>query len=153
MQNRVEQRRRGVARERPGARGHLVQHYAEREQIGARVQFLSQRLLRRHVRHGSHRRARIGEHLFGGCIGGQGGFWTRAFRRHLGQTKIQNLGLPAACDEDVRRLDVAMHDSLDMRSVQRISDLNRDLQLLIGLQRFSGDCAPAAFVLRAVPWR
>ncbi len=35
-----------------------------------------------------------------------------------------------------------MHDALGMRGVQRIGDLDRDLQQLIGLQRFSGDALP-----------
>ncbi len=56
-QQRLERRdRRGAGeRQRPGR--HLVQHDAEREDVGARVQFVAPRLLRRHVRHGPQRGA------------------------------------------------------------------------------------------------
>ena len=54
----VEDHRRRVARERQRAGRHLVQHRAEREQVGARVGELPARLLRRHVAHRAHRRAR-----------------------------------------------------------------------------------------------
>jgi hypothetical protein len=49
---------------------------------------------------------------------------NRADRLHLRQTKIQNLGVSAFGDKNVRRLDVAMHDTLGMRRVQRIGNLD-----------------------------
>ena len=41
----------------------------------------------------------------------------------LRQTEVQNLSVSAFGDENVRRLDVTMHDPLGMRRVQRIRDL------------------------------
>src|SRR5204863_8786896 len=49
----------------------------------------------------------------------------------FGQTEIQNLGLIAFRDEYVCRLNVAVDDSLRMRRVQAIDDLNRQVQQLI----------------------
>ena len=42
---------------------HLVQHSAEGEQIAPRIQLFRPHLLRRHVRHGAHHRARTGQML------------------------------------------------------------------------------------------
>ena len=41
----------------------------------------------------------------------------------LGQTEIQNLGVPALGDKDVGRLDVAMNNALGMRGVQSVGNL------------------------------
>ena len=51
-QDRRNERRLVVARERPAARGHFVKHGAEREHVRPRVGFLSPKLFGRHVRHG-----------------------------------------------------------------------------------------------------
>ena len=37
----------------------------------------------------------------------------------LGQSEVQNLRLPALCYEGFGQLDVAMHDTLGMRRIQR----------------------------------
>jgi hypothetical protein len=42
-------------------------------------------------------------------------------------------------DEDVRRLDVAMNDSFGMSGVERVGNLNRQIEQNIGLDGFSGD--------------
>ena len=60
-ENGVEKGGGSVSAKRHGARGHLIEHGAEREQVAATVQFLAEGLLRRHVRHGSQCRARAGE--------------------------------------------------------------------------------------------
>ena len=58
----------GMHRHSPGRPGkcllagrHLVEQHSEREQVGARVQRLSARLLRRHIRHCAYCRARMRE--------------------------------------------------------------------------------------------
>ena len=47
------------------ARGHLVKHSSEGEQIGARVQILAAHLLRRHVGNRAQRRSRGGQRFLG----------------------------------------------------------------------------------------
>ena len=51
----------------------------------------------------------------------------------FGQTEVQDLRLPAIGNEDVCRLDVAMDDSLLMRRVQAVGDLNGQIQQMIDL--------------------
>jgi len=58
---------------------------------------------------------------------------SRPFRRQFHQAEIQNLGLPAPGDENVGRLDVAMHDPLGVGSIQRIGDLDPQFQQVDGL--------------------
>ena len=57
----------------------------------------------------------------------------------LGQSKIENLGVPAPRDEDIRRLDVAMDDSLGMRRIERIRNLHAEIEHLLDRQRFIFD--------------
>ena len=52
---------RSLAGEGLPARAHFVKHYAEAEQVRARVKFFPARLLRRHVGHSSHGHARAGQ--------------------------------------------------------------------------------------------
>jgi hypothetical protein len=63
IQDRVVDRRFAVAAERLLSCRHLVQHCSEGEQVGAIVEFLGPRLLRRHVGHrpqrGSSTRQRL----------------------------------------------------------------------------------------------
>ena len=107
---------------------HLIQHRTEGEQIGARIQLFRAHLLRRHVGDGAHRRARTGQMLLvdrcrrrvGRCDSG----WTNWRRRHLRQSEIENLGVPALGDENVGGLDVAMNDALGVRGVERVGNLN-----------------------------
>src|ERR1019366_3635959 len=55
----------GVAFESVGARRHFVKNGAQREQVGAAVEFLAARLFRRHVGNRSQRRTWAGEMLHG----------------------------------------------------------------------------------------
>jgi hypothetical protein len=48
-------------------------------------------------------------------------------RTHLRQTEVENLGMSALGDENVRRLDVAMHNPFSVRRLQRIRHLNADV--------------------------
>ncbi len=43
---------------------------------------------------------------------------------YLGQPEIKNFGVPAVGYEDVRGLDVAMHNAFGVRGVERIGDIN-----------------------------
>ena len=53
------------------------------------------------------------------------------FRRQLGQAEIQNLGLATLGDKDIRWLDVPMDDPFRMGSVQRIGNLNRQVEQFV----------------------
>src|SRR6267143_5785956 len=63
VENRIKNNRRSISTKRHCPRGHLVQHRAEGEEVGAHIKLLSFGLLRRHVRHGPQRRARTGQLL------------------------------------------------------------------------------------------
>jgi len=52
-------------------------------------------------------------------------------RGQFRQTKVQDLGFAPARDKDVRRLDVAMGDALQMRCLQPTGNLNGDVQQFI----------------------
>ena len=44
--------------------------------------------------------------------------------RHLRQSEVENLGVPAPRDENVRRLDVAMNNALAVRGIQRVGNFD-----------------------------
>ena len=46
----------------------------------------------------------------------------------LRQAEIQDFDLPTGRDEDVRRLNVAVHNSLAMRRLQCVCDLHGEVQ-------------------------
>ena len=51
--------------------------------------------------------------------------------RKLGQTEVEDLGTATRSNKDVRRLDVAMNDSFAMSGIERVGNLNGDIQKLI----------------------
>ena len=57
----------------------------------------------------------------------------------LAKSEIQNLGLPTLGHEDVRRLDVAMHDALGVRRIQRVGKLDAQVQNFVGLEGLGAD--------------
>ena len=86
----------------------FVQHRAQRVQVGACVDAAGLQLLRRLVVR------RAGDHAFQRR--------QRGMVRHARDAEVQHLGLVAPRQEDVGRLDVAMHDATRMRVGQRIGD-------------------------------
>ncbi len=60
-------------------------------------------------------------------------------RSNFRQPKIQNLGIPALGDENVRRLDVAVHDAFGMRRIQSVRDLDGEGQNQLRLHRMHAD--------------
>jgi hypothetical protein len=80
----------------------------------------AERLFRRHVRHGAddHPRAR---HLDAGEVGGRRG------RHELRQPEVEHLDQSARRAHQVRALDVPVHDAAPVRFVERVGDLQPDL--------------------------
>ena len=85
----------------------LVQHDAEREQVGASIEVFPQGLLGRHVRYRAERRT--------GCVMAAlsivAASAPRVHRRELREAEVEHLHVSARGDEDVGWLDVAMQDA------------------------------------------
>jgi hypothetical protein len=129
VQDAVEHGARGRAGEGTLARHHLVEHRAEREEIGARVDRLAERLLRRHVGDGAERHARARQlgRLVGPAVGVVGRRERRLVLGELGEPEVEHLELARGAHEQVRRLDVAMNDAALMRRVERAGHLHRQV--------------------------
>ena len=120
VENRIENDRRAVPAKWPRARRHFVEHDAEREQIGARVQRLSRGPARATCTTPSRaccldRSTAPRRNAWPASDDADG----RRSGRCLREPEIENLR-PARGEEDVRRLDVAMHDALAVRGIQGI---------------------------------
>jgi hypothetical protein len=59
--------------------------------------------------------------------------------RNLSQTKVENFGVSALSDKNICRLDVAVNDSLGMRRIERIGDLNCQRENRVSLHRTVAD--------------
>src|SRR5208337_1590649 len=76
---------------------------------------------------------------------GHGTGYTRCCPRRvrlggvLRQTKIENFRLAAARDENIRRLDIAMDNTVGVRGIQRVGNLHRELQHLVQPHRLAFD--------------
>ena len=57
----------------------------------------------------------------------------------LRQSKVQNLGVTTLCDEDVRRLDVAVDDAFGMRGIEGIGNLDGERENQFRFQRTPSD--------------
>src|SRR5262249_6145913 len=105
---------------------------------GTRVEFLAFRLLRRHVGDGAQRRTGAGEMLFDYTLRRSNVCDHSRFQGisfYLSQSEIENLGVTALGDENVRWLDVAMDDSFGMRGVERVGDLDAERKNRLQLHR------------------
>ena len=106
-----------VAVERPLAGEQLVQHDAGRKQVGARVDLLALDLLGRHVFERADHRA----------LGARG--VARVLDpRHA---EVGQLDAPIGFYQQIGRLDVAVHDVLPVRVVQRRQQVAHDAQRLL----------------------
>ncbi len=112
--------RRGLGPERRDAGHHLVEHRAEREQIGPVIDGQPARLLRRHRVAGAEDRAGTGQVLLAAAAIG------------LGEAEVEDLGPAGGGDHHVRRLQVAVHDVVRVRLGQAVGNLARELD---GAQR------------------
>src|SRR5271157_385963 len=132
IENRVKNDTRRVPTKRKSPRGHFIKHCAKRKQVAARIQFLSTNLLWRHVRDCAESHPWAGQMLLvyrerqsvlRSPLSGRSSRW-----RDFGQPEVENLGMPAFGEEDVRGLDVAVNNSRGVRRIQRISNLDSERQ-------------------------
>ena len=137
VQDRVEDDRGRLAREGQRARRHLVEDRPEREEVRARVRELPARLLGGHVRHRAHRRAGRREVVLGpdGLEAGDGPVGAPARALDPGEAEVQDLHLPARVHEDVRRLDVAVHDAPGVRRLEGVGDLDAHGEQVLQVER------------------
>lgn len=105
----------------------MIQHDTEREHIGPLVDGLAARLFRRGVGDGPDELAHLGQ-AAGHGLCRDGGPDAR------GDSKIYDLGDAVRRHQDIRRLQVAMHDSRRMRRHHAIGDLDRQLEGLLPIQ-------------------
>ena len=70
------------------------------------------------------------------------------YQSDLRQSEIQNLGVSALGDEDVGGLDVAVDDALRMRGVERVGDLDAQIEHRFDLQRLARDAVPQRLPLQ-----
>jgi hypothetical protein len=111
---------------------HFVEHEAKREEIGAGVELLAARLLRRHVVDRSDGHAGRGEHLArDACLRRR---LMRLFAE-LGDAEVEQLRLTSLRDEHVRGLDIAMNDALAVRGIEGVRELAAGIQDLFERKR------------------
>jgi len=63
----------------------------------------------------------------------------RKSSRELGEAEVEHLHAVSIANEDVRRLDIPMHDALGMGGLERVGELNPDVEDVYDFQRPSAD--------------
>ncbi len=128
--DRGERLRRRPALERALARGHLVEHGAERELVRTEVELLAAGLLRRHV-------ADRAEH--GADLRRLGGREVRGFLllrlQELGEAEVEDLDRPVLRDHDVFGLQVPVNDPGLVRLGEAVGHLVGEVEQALGRQR------------------
>jgi hypothetical protein len=124
VQNRIKQNGRRVTAKRNSAGRHLIQHGSEGEQVRPSVEFFAPCLLGRHICSRANRRAWARKLFFRATSLRYVGRWPGCDHAHLGQPKIQNLGVVAVCDETVGGFDIPVNDALGVSRIERIRDLD-----------------------------
>src|SRR3954470_15064742 len=110
------------------SRRELVEHCAEREDVGLRRDRLPTRLLGRHVPDGPDDQTG-----FSGHAG-----WTGADRRLMypRETEVEQFDVAIRPNHHVIRLDITMNDLCGMRDGERFRDLSRDRDRALQRQSF-----------------
>ena len=116
-QDRGDQPDFGRPGEWPLAGEHFVEHGAEGEDVGPRIDGVPLRLFRGHVGHGAHDHARTRHHPADGDV-------RRGTLDQLCQAEVQHLRPPVGGDDNVGRLDVAVDDAVGVRRFKGRSDLH-----------------------------
>src|SRR5437868_5830554 len=70
------------------------------------------------------------------------------FRVYFRQPEVQNLCVPTLRNEDVGRLDVTMDDASGMSGIERVRDLDAEIEHRFDLQRFAVDGVPECLPLQ-----
>ena len=98
----------------------------------------------------AHRHARLCEHRRHGSWGvaGHGFQRSAALVRQLCQSKVEDLGLPARGGEIVRRLQIAVHDAFGVGHVERVGNLDADIENFVERQRMAIDAIVEALPLQ-----
>ena len=145
MQNGIENHCAGGAGKRLPSGSHLIEHRAQRKKVGARVEHFTARLLGRHVRHRSHCQPRAGQIFFilrrqrlRVRVAGRFSLGM-LFGQQLGEAEVEDFCMAALGHKKIGGLDVAVDDPFCMRRVQRVGNLDPNLQLLLNPQRLSGN--------------
>ena len=116
-------------RERTAARGQLVEHDAEREDVRARIGRPALGLLGRHVGHRTDDRARLREH-----VGRRHGrrvetvVERRARDVRGGEAEVEYPQPAVVPEHDVVGLQIAVHDAPVVRGREGVRDRDRELQ-------------------------
>src|SRR5712672_1041970 len=105
VQNGIEDGRRALAAKRKNASGHFIEHDSERKEVGPRVEIFRQSLLGRHVgdraKSAAWTRQMLRVHFM---CSQRTGIAAGRCSVYFGQAEIENLGMAALGDEEVRRL-------------------------------------------------
>ena len=111
-----------IANEWRAPRNHFVHHDAKRIQVAARVGLAALCLLGRKISGGAHYRARLGEAVFNGRTHG------------AGNAEVSNLHLAIEANQNVARLNVAVHHTVVMSYCKCCGHLNSYVARLIDRQ-------------------
>src|SRR5208282_1718482 len=108
----------------------LINNHPEREQVGARIEWFATGLLGGHVGDGADcaaraRKAGGADAVLSGASRLRG---NSGWAGELGQAEVQNLHLTSLGQEDVRGLDVAMDNPFRVRCVERVRQLNAEVE-------------------------
>ena len=133
IQELVENRGDRSACERSSPGRHLEKNDPKREKVRARVECLSERLLRRHVPDGakSHARAGLPPH-YGFCVP------SRPRREKLGQPEVENLDAIVFGNHDVTGLQIPVQNSRGMGTGKALGHLSPEGQRLRERKRGAG---------------
>ena len=122
-----------AAFERLVACDHFIDQDPEAEYIGAVIDALARRLLRRPVPGSPVREAYFSHRLVGVSAG------LLIGREHLGQAEVEHFDLALIVDHDVVRLDVSVNYAASVSRCDRVGDLNADRERAQDLHRSPGN--------------
>ena len=125
----------GFAFEKASARQHLVQHDAERPDVGPPVDRLAASLLGRHVRRRAEDHSRLRAERHRRRVGDVGRGSRGEGVERLREAEVQNFDLALRVDLHVRWLQVPVDDALLVRDFQCLSNLFPDRKRLVDRNR------------------